>query len=355
MPEDTGQNRSEAPTQRRREKAREEGQVAISADLSAGLLLLAGTFVLWLGGETFGGHILRAVRSGLLYTLRPEWGIPQTSAIAKSAVVQGLSVLGPILAVLFVIAAAVGLVQAGGFRVSWKPLTPDWGRLSWGKGWKRILSTRSLARGVSSLVKVTAVVLLVFWVLRHQVDDISVAGHGTVERATAIGWRLAILLAMAIAAAMVVIGLLDYLFQRWRHEQDLKMTRRELQDERKEDEGDPHMRARIRKLQREVGQRRMMQEVPNATVVVTNPTHIAVALRYERGAMKAPKVVAKGADLLAMQIRRIAERHGVPVLERKPLARALYSAVDVDQEIPAEFYHAIAEILAYIYRLNRAA
>ena len=160
---------------------------------------------------------------------------------------------------------------------------------------------------------------------------------------------------MAIAAAMVVIGLLDYLFQRWRHEQDLKMTRRELEEERKEEEGDPHMRARIRKLQREVGQRRMMQDVPNATVVITNPTHIAVAIQYERGLMSAPKVVAKGADLLAMQIRQIAERHDVPVLERKPLARALYLAVDVGEEIPAEFYHAIAEILAYIYRLSRAA
>jgi flagellar biosynthesis protein FlhB len=202
---------------------------------------------------------------------------------------------------------------------------------------------------------VTAVALLVFWVLLHQVDHVSTAGHGTVERATALGWRLAVLLGLAIAAAMVVIGLLDYLFQRWRHEQDLKMTRRELKEERREDEGDPHMRARIRKLQREVGQRKMMQEVPNATVVITNPTHIAVALQYERGLTNAPKVVAKGADLLAMQIRRIAGRHGVPVLERKPLAQALYLAVDVDQEIPAEFYHAIAEILAYIYRLNRAA
>jgi len=274
--------------------------------------------------------------------------------LAKTALVQGLSVVGPLLAVLFVIGAAVGVAQAG-FHVSSKPLVPDWGRLSWAKGWKRIFSTRSLARGFSSVAKVSAVALLVLWVLHHQVDDISIAGHGTVERATALGWRLAVFLAMAIAAAMVVIGLLDYLFQRWRHEQDLKMTRRELEEERKEEEGDPHMRARIRKLQREVGQRRMMQDVPNATVVITNPTHIAVAIQYERGLMSAPKVVAKGADLLAMQIRQIAERHDVPVLERKPLARALYLAVDVGEEIPAEFYHAIAEILAYIYRLSRAA
>jgi len=354
MPEDTGQDRSEAPTQRRREKARKDGQVATSADLSAGLLLLAGTFALWIGGETFGGLLLRMVRSSLLYTLRTEWGIPQTSALAKTALVQGLSVVGPLLAVLFVIGAAAGVAQAG-FHVSWKPLAPEWGRLSWGKGWKRLFSTRSLARGVSSVAKVSAVALLVLWVLRQQVDHISIAGHGTVERATALGWRLAILLALAIAAAMLVIGLLDYLFQRWRHEQDLKMTRRELVEERREEEGDPHMRARVRKLQREIGQRRMIQDVPKATMVITNPTHIAVALQYERGLMKAPKVVAKGSDLLAIQIKRVAERHGVPVLERKPLARALYLAVDVGQEIPAEFYHAIAEILAYIYRLSRAA
>jgi len=354
MPEDTGQNRSEAPTQRRREKARKEGQVATSADLSTGLLLLAGTFALWIGGEAFGELLLRMVRSSLLYTPRTEWGVPQTSVLAKDAAVQGLRVVGPLLAVLFVIGAAAGVAQAG-FHVSSKPLTPDWGRLSWGKGWKRLFSTRSLARGVSSVAKVSAVALLVLWVLRHQVDHISTAGHGTVERATALGWRLAVLLGLAIAAALVVVGLLDYLFQRWRHEQDLKMTRRELEEERREEEGDPHMRARIRKLQREVGQQRMMQDVPNATVVVTNPTHISVALQYERGLMSAPKVVAKGADLLAMQIRRIAERHDVPILERKPLAQALYLAVDVGQEIPAEFYHAIAEILAHIYRLSRAA
>lgn len=354
MPEDTGQSRSEAPTQRRREKARKEGQVATSADLSSGLLLLAGTFVLWIGGEMFGGHLLRMVRSSLLHTLRTEWGIPQSSALAKSALVQSLSIVGPLLAVLFVIGAAVGVVQAG-LQISWKPLAPDLGRLSWGKGWKRLCSTRSLARGASSVAKVSVVALLVLWVLHHQVDHISTAGHGTVERATALGWRLAVLLGMAIAAALLVIGLLDYLFQRWRHEQDLKMTRRELEEERREDEGDPHMRARIRKLQREVGQRRMMQDMPDATVVVTNPTHIAVALQYERGLMNAPKVVAKGADVLAMQIRRIAERHNVPILERKPLAQALYLAVDVGQEIPAELYHAIAEILAHVYRLSRAA
>ncbi len=247
----------------------------------------------------------------------------------------------------------VGLVQSG---MNWtlQPLVPDWERLSPARGWERLLSWRSFVRAGLAILKAAALGALVCWVLKARAGWIAVAGHGTLGQAAANGWNLTLMLALVLAAALVLIGLADYVFQRWRLEQDLRMTRRELVEEHREQDGDPHLRARIRQLQREVGQRRMIQDVPRATVVVTNPTHIAVALRYERGEMEAPKVIAKGKGLFARRIAAVAREHGVPVVERKLLARALYRAVPVGGEIPLELYQAMAEILAYVYRLRAA-
>ena len=159
---------------------------------------------------------------------------------------------------------------------------------------------------------------------------------------------------IAVGVLLTLLGIADFLYQRWQHEQDLRMSREELKEERRQEEGDPHMRARIKKLQREMGTR-MMHDVPTADVVLTNPTHYAVALKYDRATMPAPVVVAKGADHRAFRIMEIARQHNVPVLERKPLARALYGAVEVGREIPPELYLAVAEILTYLYRQNRYA
>jgi flagellar biosynthetic protein FlhB len=351
MPEDFAQSRTEPPTQRRREESRQQGQVAFSAELSNGLLLLAGVAALWFGGRKLVGGLVEILRAGLLDLRVTDWGVEQVQLLLLGLMRQSGEVLGLFLALLFVVGLGVGLIQAG-VHFSWEPLVPQWERLSPASGWARIFSAAAAVRGLMSLAKVAVVAALAAWLLRGRGAQIAALGQSRVGDVGLVAWDIAIRLALAIAAALVVIGLADYAFQRWRHEQSLYMTRQELKEELKREEGDPLMRARIRRLQREAARKRMMEQVPQATVVITNPTRLAIALRYEQGTMAAPRVIAKGAGFVAERIVALARQHAVPVVERRPLAQALYRAVQVDQDIPAALYYAVAEVLAYVYRLR---
>jgi flagellar biosynthetic protein FlhB len=195
---------------------------------------------------------------------------------------------------------------------------------------------------------------LAWAVLRGRGGLLVAAGDGDVGHLAARGWDLTLRLALSVAAALFLLGAADYGFQRFRFERALRMTRQEVKEELKREEGDPAVRARVRQVQREMARRRMMAAVPKASVVVTNPTHVAVALRYERGVTAAPRVVAKGEGFVAERIKELARRHGVPVVERRPLARALFKAVAIGQEIPRELFYVVAEVLAYVYRLRGA-
>ena len=207
-------------------------------------------------------------------------------------------------------------------------------------------------RGLVAVFKVGVVAAMAAWVLRGRAVQISTLGQNDLASASVQAWDIAIRLALAITAALAVLGVADYVFQRWRYEQSLRMSRQELKEELRREEGDPLMRGRIRKMQREAARKRMMQDVPKATVVITNPTDLAIALRYERGTMAAPRVVAKGAGFVARNIVGLARRHSVPVVERREIAQALFKAVKVGQDIPAALYYAVAEVLAYLYRLR---
>jgi flagellar biosynthetic protein FlhB len=239
-----------------------------------------------------------------------------------------------------------------GFHVAPELLVPRWNRMSPAAGWSRMVSGASAMRGLMSLLKVAAVSVIAFWVLKGRANQIALLGAGSLSNALAQSWDIALRLALAIAAALVLVGLADYTFQRLRHEQSLMMSRQEVKEELRREEGDPHTRARIRRLAREVARKRMMDDVPRSTVVITNPTHLAIALRYDRGSMSAPRVVAKGAGAVAQRIVALARQHAVPVVERKPVAQALYKAVKIGQDIPAVLYYAVAEVLAYVYRLR---
>ncbi len=354
MAQDSGQDRTESPTQRRREKAREEGRVPYSSDLSNGLLLAAGAVILWLSGSRLGNELSQFVRVELLRSSRDDWGGEQTIALAWALGAISLQWLGPLLLGLLLVALAAGAWQSGS-RVTSSPLKLDWGKLSPKSGVQRLFSSKAAMRGLMAIVKVLVVGGVVWWIVGRRFHELSSAGSSSLIVATAATWNLAMVLAVTIGAAQVLLGIVDYLFQWWRHEQDLRMSRQDVRDEQKEEEGDPHVKTRLRKMQREAAKRRMLADVPQATVVLTNPTHLAVALRYDRDQMAAPKVVAKGSGATAKRIVGIATRHGVPVLERKPLARALYGAVAVGQEIPMSLYRAIAEILAHIYGMRRTA
>jgi len=353
MAEDLGQPRTEAATPRRREEAREQGQVALSQDLSAAIALLTVMVVLWWGGRDVGLQLMSAVRSALRYPTTSDWQSSHTVMTAVWVSGQLAASVGLIVGLLFVVSLGVGLAQAG-FSVSFKPLEAKFERLSPTSGWEKIVSWDATVRGISVMLKVSAVIAVLVWYLADRAHLLGLLGKKTLALGVSAAWQLALETSLVLAGSFFVVGAADYLYQRLRHEQRLKMTREELKQENKETEGDPHVRARIRRLQREAAERKMIQDVPKATVVVTNPTHFAVAIRYDRHTMTAPMVIAKGSDRFARRIADVARQHGIPVLERKPIARFLYRSVKIGQAIPPELYQAFAEILAYVYRLKRA-
>lgn len=344
------ESRTEAATPRRREEAREQGRVAFSHDLVSGVLLVAAVGVLSLGASGLGMSLLTETRLGILAAGSPEMSVPRVQSLLGQLVSQCFRGAGPLLGALFVTALAICLVQAG-VRPNFALLGLNWERL-WPADGGRLFSWRNTMRGLLALVRLAAVALLAWWVLDRQGPNLAAAGGLHLPSAVAQSWMIVMRLSLAIAGGLLLLGVADYFWQFWRLEQSLRMTRQEIKDEAKREEGDPLVRARVRRLQRETARKKMLQEVRRATVVVTNPTHLAIALRYDRATMAAPRVVAKGAGHMAHRIADIARRHGVPVLERRRLAQALFRTVKVNQDIPVALYLAVAEVLAHIYRLR---
>ncbi len=343
-------SKTEEATPQRRRDAQEKGQIPYSGDLVQGAALLSGVMVLWLGAGLASG-LRNTMRNGL-GSLRTNLTPADLPVMAASSLWNFLQTVGPLLATVVAMALFAGIMQSGG-NISVSSLSLDLGRLSPIKGWSRIWSSRSAMRALTALLKLTALILIAVWILKGRFGRIAGVGRAGLLTAVQTAWDTASALAVSVAAALTIVGLIDFFFQRWKHEQDLRMSKQEVKDDHKQEEGDPMIKARLRKLQRERANGKMMQDVPNATVIVTNPTHISVALQYDRSTMSAPKVVAKGAGALALRIRKIAMEHDVPIVERKPVARALYAAVEVGDEIPLDLYQAVAEILSYIFRLRR--
>lgn len=353
MAEERDEERTEPATPRRREEARERGQVARSADLSSAVILLAAVLALkFLGKPLIGGLFASAasVLEGLALVDGDPAALLTHFGGAFAAVALGFL---PFIGIVLAAALAVNLAQVG-FLFTARPLTPDFNRLDPVSGLVRLLSVRGLLRVVVGLLKVAAVGLVVFWTLwTERVLLVELSGRPFEE---ILGVAVELMLSLSLRAALVllVLALFEYGFQKWQHERDLRMSKRELREELRRYEGDPRIRERRRALQQQIALQRMILGVPEATVVVTNPTHLAVAIKYEKS-MEAPVVVAKGAEQLARRIRESALEHGIPVVERKDLARALYRSVDVGQAVPAGLYQAAAEILAFVYRLKGLA
>jgi flagellar biosynthetic protein FlhB len=354
MAEDFGHSRTEAPTPRRREEARSQGRVAVSMELTAGLLMLAAIGVLWFGSRTMGAGLIESVRVGVMRCSLRELGPEQTNELLTAFLTRGLQLTGLLFGLLFVAALGVMVGQVG-FQIMPAVAAPNWERIDPVSGLGRMFSLAALLRGGVTVAKACVTAMLAFLLIRGRLSRLVTLDRQTLASAASQTWDIVLRLGLAVAAAFVVIGVIDYVLQRLRFEASLRMTRDEVKEEIKREEGDPQVKARIRKLARELSQRRMMRDVPRATVVVTNPTHLAIALRYDKGALGAPRVVAKGAGFVARRIVETARRHGVPVVERKPVAQALYKAVQIGQEIPGALYHAVAEVLAYVYRLRGVA
>lgn len=352
MAEDSDLERTEPASSRRLEKAREEGQVPRSRELMAFLVLLAGGGGLWALSGWISQHTQTLLRHGL------DFG--RAEAFSDRAILNSLATLtgdalvlaGPIFA-LTMIAAVAAPILTGGWIFSTKAFSFDLNRINPVTGIKRVVSMQGVGELVKAVLKSLLIGGLVFWMIARDGEAMLGLINQPLDRGIDSFFHLIFSGMLALLLGVALIAAIDVPFQLWQYYSKLRMTREEVRQENKEMEGDPQLKARIRSQQREIARRRMMSQVPKADVVVTNPTHFAVALQYDAEQMMAPKVVAKGAELVARRIREIAEANSIPVLEAPPLARALHRHAEIDQQVPAALYVAVAEVMAYVYQLNQ--
>ena len=350
---ENGQERTEKPTAKRLEQAREDGQVPRSTELNTAAVLLVSAGGLHFLGGSIGASFLGIMRSGM--SLGPAQATDPALALSTAAaeLQRALLACAPILG-LTLVAALVAPMALGGWNLSLEALAPDFTRLDPIEGFGRFFSARGVVELAKAFGKFLVVGLIAFVVLRKQSPQLLALGTMPLQTAITQAVTLASDALLAVSAGLGLIAAVDVPWQLHQYSQKLMMSREEIRQELKESEGAPEVRGRIRRVQREIARRRMMHDVPKADVVVVNPTHFAVALRYDEKRMRAPLVVAKGTDLIAARIREIATEHSVPIFEAPPLARALYHSVELGSEIPATLYVAVAQVLTYIYQLKAA-
>ncbi|HET7266969.1 MAG TPA: flagellar biosynthesis protein FlhB [Rhodanobacteraceae bacterium] len=350
---DDDQERTERATEKRLRDAREKGDVPRSRDLSAALIALASVGTLLVMRPWLGEHLRNLMRIGLAYGPAQATNSAAMGAAATAAGAEALKLLAPLFGVAL-LATLLAPALAGGFAFSTEALVPKPERLNPIEGLKRLISLRGLVELGKSILKVVligGVLTLVLWQSRVELLDTGRGNvHAGIDTALDVIGRATLL----FCGALAVVGLADMLWQRFDYARRMRMTRQEQRDEHKETEGSPETRSRVRNVQQQMAQRRMMEAVPKADVVVLNPTHFAVALKYDDG-MRAPRVVAKGLDLVAARIRGVAGQHEVPLVSAPALARALYHTTRIGQEVPAALYVAVAQILAYVFRVRDAA
>lgn len=351
MAEDSDLERTEPASGRRLEQAREEGQVPQSRDLSTFLVLITGTVGLWVSGSWMSQRMAGVLSQGLTVSHAQAFDPSAMGVVLRSLSGDALVALFPVFIAL-ILGAIAGPFALGGVVFSPKALQPDFNRMNPMNGIGRVFSWNGVAELVKSLLKVSLVGLVAWWVVRHHQQQLFSLFNTSLRGALSSFVDLLFFSTLMIVCGMALVAAVDVPFQLWQYHSKLKMTKEEVRQESKEQDGDPHVKGRIRSMQREMARKRMMSEVPKADVVVTNPTHFAVALKYESGKMAAPRVVAKGMNALAARIREVAAENDVPLVEIPPLARALYKHTEPGDEIPGALYAAVAEVMAYVYQLN---
>lgn len=356
MADDTPKDeKTEEGSARRFEDARKKGQVAYSSEFQTGVGLIAACLAMLAVGNRLandtGGYLIRGidyVSAGARVEADAKW----VSDLFKNAASSVMPALLLFLAPLMIVLAISGFSQAG-FRLAGEAVAPDINKVNPVKGMGRLLSMRSVVRTSLAVLKITLLAGVMIAMVYVQRDQFNSMAGGDLRVVMAISGRVIAKAALAGVLVIVVLAVIDLLFQRFQHKKDLRMTKQEVKEENKSTEGDPQIKARIRQMQREMSSRRMMSDVPDATVVLTNPTHYAVALRYvDDGQGAVPTVVAKGVDDVAQTIKRVAREAGVLVYEDPPLARALHRSAEIGDEIPPELFGAVAKVLAYVFRLE---
>ena len=352
MAEDQDQSqKTEEPTPRRLEEARKKGQIASSREINHWFMILAGAVAAVALFPMFGRELLLSLNRFIEQPDRIAVDANGLGSVLGDAVGDVLLAFLPIVALLVVAAFLSGIVQSG-FLISAERIQPKLEKISLLKGTKRLFSLKSIMEFVKGVIKLAIVGAVATILLLPVFDDVQRMTQMSMAGIVDLIHGLVIRLLMGILAVMTAIAGLDFLYQRFEHLKSLRMSRQEVKDEMKQSEGDPQVKAKLRQIRTERARKRMMAAVPDADVIITNPTHFAVALTYDPADMLAPRVLAKGADELAQRIRTVAEEHDIPLVENPPLARALYDVVDIDAEIPPEHYKAVAEIISYVFRLK---
>jgi flagellar biosynthetic protein FlhB len=344
------QEKTEDPTPQRREDFRKRGQVAQSKEIGTVLVLFAVMLTIWFLGrffleqiysvfaKSFSDYLIMSVRDG-------DWQLA-----VKHATIKGLMIVGPIAVVVWLFGVASTLLQVG-FITNEEAMKFDPNRLNPVEGLKKIFSLRSLVEGLKAVFKVSIVTTISVIVFNSEIMMLpKLVTYDAPQLMVYIG-ELIFKLVGGVGTFMIALAAFDFFFQKWDLEQKMRMTKQEVKEEHKSREGDPLVRARVRKLQRELATRRMMDDVKKADVIITNPTHIAVAIQYS-ASFVAPKVIAKGAGEIAEKIKKVAKELNIPIMENKPLARTMYKTLEIGQTIPRELYNAVAEVLSYVYKLK---
>lgn len=355
--EGNGGEKTEEPTAKKITDTRKEGQVAKSKEISSAFILLALflslKFLIGFLGDRMQGVFFAFWKEMNLYP-KEEFNSVTVWQILLDAIVYLIITCLPFLIIAFIVSFMSQRLQIK-WKVTSKPLQPKLSKLNPLSGFKRLFSKQALFELLMSLFKIALFSAICYSVIKDNIKVLFTLYNLTMEDCLGIMYDIIIELGIKISMVYIIVGLGDFVFQKWKHKQDIKMTKQEVKDEYKNQEGDPKVKSQQRQRMQQASRRRMMQSIPEADVVITNPTHFAVALKYDNEVSDAPVVTAKGADYLAFKIRDIAKENGVEIVENKPIARMLYSNVEVGREIPPELYQSVAEILAYVYNLRNKA
>lgn len=352
MSEESDLEKTEPASERRLEKAREEGNVARSRELTTFVMLATASAGLWFAAESLGTRMTGALRHGLHFERASAFDPAHMLSQSGLMVLHALIAIGPLFAMM-VVAAVAAPLMLGGWMFSTKAVAPNFGKLNPLAGIGRMFSAQALAELVKALAKSALIGGVAWWVIVDDIEAVMALMSQPAHEALPHALVLVAKHCALIAATLFIVALVDVPFQLWSYYRKLRMSREDVRQEHKESEGDPHIKAQIRRQQQQMARRRMMAEVPKADIVLTNPSHFAVALQYLDSDMRAPRVIAKGTELVAARIRELAKEHKVAILEAPPLTRALYRHTKLGEEIPAGLYTAVAEVLAWVYQLKR--
>jgi flagellar biosynthesis protein FlhB len=353
MAENDGQERTEQATPKRLEEARRKGQIPRSRELSAAAVTLVGGATLYMLGGQIGGQMAEMMRRGLTLSREQATDAGHLLPALSMAAAEGLRAAAPVLGAITLV-ALIAPLALGGWSFAAQAMMPQFSRLNPLEGIKRMFAMRNVMELVKALSKFGVVAIVAAIVLWKDAPTLMALGREPLEQAIGHAAKLSGQALLAISAGLLIIAGIDVPYQLWQYAKQMRMSREEIREEYKESEGSPEIKGRIRQVQQQLARQRMMQDVPKADVVVVNPTHFAVALRYDDKRMRAPIVVAKGVDLIAARIREIAGEHAVPIFEAPPLARVLYRNVEIGDEIPSTLYVAVAQILSYVFQLRVA-